>query len=224
MARTKKTKPTIIVEFILDRSGSMESIKESTIKGFNEYLQGLKAKKQEVLFSLTIFDTQSIEHLYKLTPVKAVKPLNSETFVPRAGTPLYDAVVETLEKAAKDIQELKNTAVLAVILTDGEENSSTKHDASCVRDLVKKLEKKGNWTFLYLGANQDAWKNASVLAMDTSNAVKWESTRHGSTMAFFSLTDATDDFTGQVNAAYVSGNTLKATNLSKNFIPKGGGK
>lgn len=36
-----KKLPTI-VNFILDKSGSMDSVRESTISGYNEYIQTLK--------------------------------------------------------------------------------------------------------------------------------------------------------------------------------------
>jgi hypothetical protein len=46
--------------------------------------------------------------------------------------------------------------VLAVILTDGQENSSHEVDAGTLAASVAEREKQG-WTFIYLGANQDAW-------------------------------------------------------------------
>lgn len=47
--------------------------------------------------------------------------------------------------------------VLAVIFTDGYENASKEVTASALQDMIR--EKEGeDWTFIYLGANQDAWE------------------------------------------------------------------
>src|ERR1035437_6725076 len=138
--------------FILDKSGSMSSIEKQAIAGFNEYIDTLKKSKVDVSFPLTLFDTIAVETPYKNVAIKDVKKLNSETYVPRGGTPLYDACVETIEVLNTEVESEHNhtdkeIAVSVVIMTDGEENSSTKHDEKCLRDLVYKLTKKGNWTF-----------------------------------------------------------------------------
>ena len=46
-----------LVNFILDKSGSMYNAQEATISGFNEYLGTLKEDK-DILLSLTLFDTK----------------------------------------------------------------------------------------------------------------------------------------------------------------------
>lgn len=46
--------------------------------------------------------------------------------------------------------------VLAVILTDGMENSSTEVTHAQVAAMIRDREGEG-WTFIYLGANQDTW-------------------------------------------------------------------
>jgi hypothetical protein len=49
--------PTI-VSFLLDRTGSMEAIKDETIGGFNAYLDALEAEAGDlVVFTLLQFDS-----------------------------------------------------------------------------------------------------------------------------------------------------------------------
>lgn len=183
-----------IVNFILDKSGSMASIEKDVIGGFNSYIKELKEGKnsKDILFTLTLFDTVSIDTPYLLTPIKDVQPLNSKTYRPNGGTPLYDAAVETIENIADRVDEMKGRkAVVVTIMTDGEENSSVKHDQDCLKDLIEKLEKRGNWTFTFMGANQDAWNTANKFGIAAGNTMSWEASSLGSTNALRSLAQNT---------------------------------
>src|SRR5262249_37767911 len=81
------------ISMVLDRSGSMESCRKATIDAVNKYL--LEARQDSVLkesdFELLTFDTDSIDSLRRGAPV-AVKDISMEDYVPRGGTPLYDAI------------------------------------------------------------------------------------------------------------------------------------
>lgn len=212
MKKNNKKKIETLVHVILDRSGSMNSVLDSTINGFNEYLTTLKKSKDSIRFSLTLFDTQGIDTLYSDVSVKNVKPLNKETYVPRAMTPLYDAVVDSVEELYKTVQD-KKMAVVVVIMTDGEENSSTKHDEKCLRELIEKLQAKGNWTFTYMGANQDAWANAAKYGIAAGNVMAWASTDVGTMTAFRGLAAATANY-----SASVSQNPSLSTTQTKDFF------
>ncbi len=207
--------------FILDKSGSMSTIRTQAIAGFNEYIDTLKKQKVNVDFSLVLFDTQSVERPYKNTPLKDVKPLSEETYKPMAGTPLYDACVETIEALNQEVEEMHNhgdkqIAVSVVIMTDGEENSSVKHDEKCLRDLVDKLSKKGNWTFAYMGANQDAWSNAAKIGISAGNTMDWASTGKGTAMAFRSLGNSSAQYAAQMSVNANNGGVLNSTNFFNN--------
>jgi hypothetical protein len=182
----KKIKPTII-SFILDRSGSMESMKKDVIGGFNGYINKLKKSKgaKNTLFSLTTFDTMGIEKPYIAQPILKVEPLNGKNYEPRAGTPLYDAAVDSIEELAEKVAS--DQPALVVIMTDGEENSSSRHDEKCLSDLVEKLKMKGNWTFVFMGANQDSWANASKLGYSRNSVADFDFSSKGIQNAFRNL-------------------------------------
>ncbi len=216
---TKKNKLPTIISFILDRSGSMESIRKNVIGGFNEYINGLKKSKEKknILFSLTTFDTMGIEKPYVAEPILKVEPLNNHNYVPRAGTPLYDAAVNTIEALADKVE--KGQPVLVVIMTDGEENSSVEHNQSCFKDLVEQLKVRGNWTFVFMGANQDAWANAASFGMDMGNTMEWKSTLAGTQKAFRGLTQASVNYVAMMASA-----DDKAQLNTSQFFNKGGEK
>jgi len=105
---------------------------------------------------LCLFDDQ-FETVYEKMPIDDVPVLTGDTFVPRGGTSLLDAMGQVLK------MELSDDAMI-IILTDGEENSSRMYTSAHVKDLVSLKP----WKFVYLGANQDAVLTASNIGIKTS--------------------------------------------------------
>jgi len=205
-----------LVHFLLDKSGSMSAVKDATLKGFNAYIDELKQSKENIHFSLTLFDTMSIETPYTDIPVHDIPQLTAHSYRPHGGTPLYDAVVESVEDLHKKIKDQKDTAVVVAIMTDGMENASTKHTRSCLKKLVKKLEKKGNWTFAYMGANQDAWANAESYGIAAGNTMSWQSTDRGTESAFRGVAMASSNYA--MYAASAGGGGSGGVKNTKNFF------
>lgn len=194
-----------LVNFILDQSGSMGSIRAATIKGVNEYIESLRKTKGKVLFSLTLFrgtvlGKNAITTLYEYTPIKKVKPLTSHQYKPDGSTPLYDAVCESIEKTQVYSTKCDEPAILNVVMTDGEENSSREHNAKCLKDIIADCQDQGNWTFVFLGANQDSWANASQLGYQAGNTANWDGTTRGVGLAFSALSANSVAYCAQVSA------------------------
>jgi|SRR3990172_1726418 len=143
-----------LVNFILDESGSMDCCRDATISGFNEYLKTLNKIKGNVSFSLTKFNSTKVDTVYVNKSIKDIVDLSRDTYIPDACTPLYDAIGSMVTKVGNDA---KNKKVLTIIMTDGQENSSKEYTREKIVNLIKEKESEGNWSFVYLGANQDAW-------------------------------------------------------------------
>jgi uncharacterized protein YegL len=144
---------------ILDESGSMETIKNSTITGFNEIVQTIKGMgkqfpEQEHFVSLVTFNGLGIKTKLFNKKVKNLMEIDESTFQPDAATPLYDAIGFSVNKLRREIESVKDCAVLVTILTDGEENDSKEYTGAAVKKLVGNLKKHG-WTFTYIGADHD---------------------------------------------------------------------
>lgn len=188
MAKTTRT----LVNFILDKSGSMQSVCEATISGFNEYIQSLKKdKKNKYDFSLVLFDTNIIKQ-HVNTPIEKIKPINKETYNPDGWTALYDAVCSTIDAVQKTVT--KNQKVLTVIMTDGEENSSKEYTQEQLKKRVSELERAGKWTFVFLGANQDSWLNAQKFGISKQNTSNFQATDVGMARSMQILTNNTAMF------------------------------
>lgn len=177
-----------LINFILDASGSMESAKKSTISGFNEYISNLKNDGNEYRFQLTTFNDNVKRELK--CDIKDCKKLSIENYVPNGMTALYDAVCSTIIS-----EKNYEGKVLTIIMTDGEENSSKSYTHDEFKNLIKELTEKGNHTFVFLGANQDSWNNASKLGFDRGNVVTYNSTDAGTQAAYVCLSGLTSSLT-----------------------------
>ena len=49
---------TILINFVLDRSGSMMGARDATISGFNEFKNDQTSEEGDAFFTLTLFDTR----------------------------------------------------------------------------------------------------------------------------------------------------------------------
>ena len=112
---------------ILDRSGSMETIRNDVIGGFNTFLDKQKATPGEGTISLYRFDDQ-YETVYQGVNLKDARNMTRDDLVPRNGTALYDAIGRTINSVGARLSALPESErpdqVLVMILTDGQENAS----------------------------------------------------------------------------------------------------
>lgn len=184
---TEKENKNIHVLFILDKSGSMQPIKKATISGVNEYVETLKKDDQnKYLFTLTLFDTD-VQTPVIDKDIQKLTPLTASEYQPDGMTALYDAVVKTIKKLEERVVDER---VLVVIMTDGEENSSTKYTQNDLSQLVEKLKDK-KWTFVFLGANQDSWATAQAFGFSRGNTINFTASVKGMQSAMRSLANDT---------------------------------
>jgi hypothetical protein len=144
---------------ILDESGSMQSIKQLTIDGFNEIVQTIKGveqqfPEQEHFISLVSFNGLGIKtHLWK-EPINKLDQLNASTYLPNADTPLYDAMGNSLSRLSSQLSGTDEYNVLVTIFTDGLENASKEYSGQLIKKMVEDLKTK-RWTFTYIGADHN---------------------------------------------------------------------
>lgn len=149
------------ISIVLDRSGSMSTVREATVSGFNEFVEGQKSGAGGANITLVQFDTENpYEVLYQSKAVKEVAKLTIEQYVPRGGTPLHDAIGRTIDGLGATLSKMKAEErpgkVVVVIMTDGLENSSKEYSSSRIAEMIKHQREIYKWEFIFLGANQDA--------------------------------------------------------------------
>lgn len=183
--------------FIVDRSGSMESIRKDMIGGFNSFLKEQRKVPTECKVSFYQFDAQHpvVETVYEQLLLESVPNLSKETFVPRGGTPLYDAVARVLKQVEQRFGKTESTErpekILVVCITDGEENSSVEWSAQQVKQMIEHKQEKEGWGFVYLGANQDAWAVGGNLGFDKGSTLGYVASAKGTNQMWQSLSTQT---------------------------------
>lgn len=171
-----------LIVMVLDRSGSMESIRKDTIGGFNAFLTDQQKLPGECSLTLAQFDTE-YEIVHQNINLKDVPPLSFLTFVPRGGTALLDAIGRTINAVGAELaallEEQRPGKVFFVVLTDGAENSSREFNRTKVFEMIKKQKETYSWEFIFLAANQDAISVGQTYGISRASSMTCNATSAG---------------------------------------------
>ena len=184
---------------ILDKSGSMSSIANAAIAGFNETVGGIRSAQerfkdtQEHFVSLMIFCNCEKTMVYDMVPVNEVKELTSREYRPCCCTPLYDAMGISINALYNAIKDKEDATAVVTVITDGYENASKEYSGQAIKALVERMKNEEGWNFAYIGTNQDVEATASSLNIDhhmsfrddeAGMAEAWEKERKSKMMLF----------------------------------------
>lgn len=201
----------MIVHLILDNSGSMYATRQDTIGGVNGYVRGLltdavDAEKSKL--TVTRFDRTNAV-VQPLTLLRNFTPLTEANY-PAQGmsTSLYDAVGDFTDRV--QLLDDGTEPQLLVIITDGEENSSTRHTRESVIRAIDALKAKGNWTVAFIGANIDVW--AAGKAIGATSSLSYVADSAGTANMYGQLLRST------VNYSSVVGGAAPAAGAVTNFF------
>ena len=159
---------------IVDESGSMRGLERVTVGGINETIATIKkaqedfADKQQHYLTLVTFDS----HGGRVSPIRTHfddMPIgqvgNFQAYNPYGGTPLFDAMGETLTRLHERIKDDENATGVVTVITDGMENSSRKWNGEALRRLIERLKEEG-WSFSYMGSCHDVVEVTMKLSID----------------------------------------------------------
>jgi Mg-chelatase subunit ChlD len=190
----------IDITIVLDRSGSMASVREDTIGGFNSFLEEQKAVPGSAALTLVQFDDQ-YEVLYEGRRLQDVPLLSAQTFVPRGSTALLDAIGRTVYatgiRLAAQPEHERPGKVLFVIMTDGEENASREFSRRQVFDMLTHQHEKYQWEVVFIGANQDAVATGASYGIPQTNSLNYAATPAGTRRMNAALSQATSRMRGR---------------------------
>lgn len=183
------------ITIVLDRSGTMQSIRADMEGGLKTFLDEQAALPGECTVTLWQFD-DVIEKLWS-EPIAERPAIH---LVPRGTTALLDAwgraMVDTGERLAAIPEADRPEHVVFVVITDGLENASKEWTHARVREMVAHQETTYSWTFVYLGANQDAVDVGAGLGLHAANASNYAPTTRGVTMAYAGLSNSVANLRG----------------------------
>lgn len=162
------------ITLVLDRSGSMQSVKAATIEAFNGFLISQRTGAGAAQMTLVQFDDQ-YEVVFEAQALDQAPELNAQTFQPRGSTALLDAMGRTIIASGKRFSNLPESErpgiVLFVTLTDGEENSSREFDLQKINSMISEQRDKYSWQFIFLAANQDAIATAAKMGIGADQSM-----------------------------------------------------
>lgn len=173
--------------FLLDRSGSMQSIREDTIGGFAAFMAEQRKHPGECRVTLAQFDDR-YEVVYTDRPIGDVPELDLQ---PRGTTALLDAIGHIVTDAGTHLASLPESerpgTVIVGIMTDGYENASREWTHAAIKALISQQTKTYGWEFLYMGADQDAIEVGTSLGVQANRSMTYS---RGATMSAMAATGA----------------------------------
>lgn len=162
------------ITILVDRSGSMRTIKEAMENALDTFV----TKHKEVpstKVTLIEFDDRDDQHVvFQSVPVGAVEDIKLH---PRGNTPLLDAFCKAIDNTGKRLAAITESKrpdqVLFIVITDGQENASVTYKRKDVFDRVRRQSDVYKWQFVYLGANQDTFAEATSFGIPWTQAINY---------------------------------------------------
>ena len=169
---------------IVDESGSMSHLRQATLSGVNETIGTIReaqkefGDKQQHYLTLVTFDSHSYrDDVRTIIDCKPIDEVGEFTdYSPCGGTPLYDAMGESLTALRKRIENDVDASAVVTVLTDGLENASHQWRTDTLRHLIEQLKEEG-WSFSYMGSAHNVKEVTDLLAID--NVVEFSHDRMG---------------------------------------------
>jgi hypothetical protein len=197
MKKAKKDYTHITV--ILDRTGSMECIRDDIIGGFNAFLEEQQKLPEKATMTLVQFDSQDpYEIICRFSPVSKVPKLDRNVYVPRASTPLLDAIgrgINDLEASLGSVDDgSQPSQVVLAIVTDGQENASREFNRAQIVKMIEEKTKKNDWQFVFLSSDLDAIRDAEAYGIDMQMSLAYVKDPQGTRNAFSVLSKNAADY------------------------------
>ena len=159
--------------FLLDRSGSMVSLREDTIGGFDTFIAEQRTAPGRCRVTLAQFDNE-YDEVYADRDIATVPSL---VLVPRGSTALLDAlgrlVVTAGERLAALPEQDRPGSVIVGVMTDGYENASRDWTHGRIKALIEQQSTGYGWQFLYLGADQDAIEEGAKMGFAAGKSMTY---------------------------------------------------
>ena len=162
------------VSIVLDASGSMDIIKNSTMFGFNSFVENNSNLPGKFSFLLTKFNLHS-----EPGPLVVGKfvALTDEDYRPSGVTALYDAIAKTINKTGQLLNDMPEQdrpgKVIFLIVTDGQENASREFNRDQVFKMIQLQQETYKWEFVFMGANQDAYAVAASIGVPQGQSLNY---------------------------------------------------
>ncbi len=181
---------TLIV-LLLDRSGSMSSIRDEIISGVNSYVENQASVEGKASIFVAQFDNE-YEVLSEYGDVGKFSPLTRETYVPRGTTAYYESMIKTIDDVGTHLRKMpktrRPTKILFVAVSDGQENASGEgYTGKRLSEMIKTQSDIYSWEFVFIGSNQESIKDNIKLGISKQSLYSYDGSARGTLEAFDAL-------------------------------------
>lgn len=184
------------VGIIRDHSGSMIRLAKKAKDDYNLQLSVIQdsAKKHSIdtigsviRCGVNIPGSSSSIYNYSVGNVREVVNSNIAVLKPLTdyeasgqATPLFDAVGELIDihKSVPDSDQL-GVSHLIMVITDGQENHSSKWTAARLREAITSLQNTDRWTFVFRVPKGYKQQLVRLLGVWEDNVIEWSTTNEG---------------------------------------------
>jgi len=162
--RVDAARPVVRLLVILDKSYSMFEHQELVTTSIRSFVHTLSASNQARYVATLVVFSNETETILQSQPIET---LAIDYKADGEGTALWDAMAHafTLEKSRRE-------PVVCVIVTDGEENSSTEADQEQVASMIRSRREWGNWTFMWLNLQGKPSRDARALGFNCVDSTR----------------------------------------------------
>jgi uncharacterized protein YegL len=167
---------------ILDKSGSMSSLTDDTIGGYNEFIEEQKKLPGEAVLT-TVFFNHEYQLVHNRKDIKQIKEITRKDYIAGGSTALLDALGKTINDIGLNLhntpEENRPGKVIFFIITDGQENSSKEFSQEKIKEMVELQKNTYSWEFIFMGANIDAFSTAGAIGISQDRAFNYTAQRIG---------------------------------------------
>jgi hypothetical protein len=179
------------ITLVIDRSGSMESIKADAQGAINSFVSEQKLVEGECTLALYDFDAPrgpGADDWFRQRYTGPIAGMHEYHLQPRGNTALLDAVALSMQNTGSVLAALPESErpdkVVFVIQTDGQENSSTRFSWDQVKEMIKVQTDEFNWQVIFLGMGPDSWDGGSKLGISNIVAAAATGISHDHTHSY----------------------------------------
>lgn len=207
---------TDYIALVLDDSGSMSGIASAAHRAFNGIIDGIIAESvgRSVFVSLYKFGS-ALTRVHGWVPAAQLKRITSYT--PRQGaTRLFDATGMAIDdmRPYEPSDPKADVAFLLHVITDGDENASTQHDAESLRRLMSTVQSTDRYTLTFMLPPGAKAGFCSKFGIPDGNVEEWERTTSGVERSSTATQTGMSQYMAQRQKGVRSVKTFYTTNAS----------
>lgn len=181
------------IAIVMDESGSMQSTALDAIGGFNSFIEAQKKVEGEANVTLVLFDNK-YEIVYNGIPIEKITELTSDVYCPGGGTALIDAIGKTVDSISDRIgamdEEEKPDKIIVIVITDGQENSSSIYKRSDVNKKIKEHQEREGWEIIFIGASAEVLEQADDLGIRSDRMMGYVADSAGTRGVYAHMSEA----------------------------------